>query len=136
MAGGRAGYLSTGANVYLPRCRKAADAGSMSFLLSRKSQLDVRFEDECGVLDTATVLSYLTYSELTSMSQAGRAWLLFVLAPVFYLHVRLASGGRQARVPGVPGSAPAPTAPGCSSFRFAGIVGAGQPGAGRVHSRF
>lgn len=29
------------------------------------------------------------------MSQARRAWLLFVLAPVFYLHVRLGSAGRQ-----------------------------------------
>ena len=51
------------------------------------------------------------------MSQARCAWLLFVLAPVFDLHVRLASGGRQARLPGVPGSAPAPTAPGWSSSR-------------------
>jgi hypothetical protein len=32
------------------------------------------------------------------MSQARRAWLLFVLAPVFDLHVRLGSGGRQAGV--------------------------------------
>lgn len=72
---------------------------------------------------------------LASMSQADRVWLLFVLVPVFDLHVRLGSGGRQARVPGVPGSAPAPTVPGCSSFRVAGIVGAGQVGAGSAQSR-
>jgi hypothetical protein len=69
------------------------------------------------------------------MSQARRVWLLFVLVPVFDLHVLLASGGRQARVPGVPGSAPAPTVPGCSSFRVDGVVRAGQVGAGSAQSR-
>jgi hypothetical protein len=38
-------------------------------------------------------------------------------------------------VPGVPGCAPAPTAPGWSSFSVARVVCAGQAGAGRVHSR-
>ena len=38
-------------------------------------------------------------------------------------------------VPGVPGCAPAPTAPGCVSFRVAGVVRAGQAGAGRAQSR-
>ena len=74
-------------------------------------------------------------ASLTSMSQARRAWLLFVLVPVFDLHVRLASGGRRAVLPGVPGSAPAPTAPGCSSFGVDGAAGAGQVGAGRAQSR-
>src|SRR5450756_2808383 len=34
-------------------------------------------------------------SELASMSQASRAWLLFVLVPVFDLHVGFGPGGRQ-----------------------------------------
>ena len=37
------------------------------------------------------------------MSQASRAWLLTVLGPVFDLHVRLPSGGRQAQQPDQPG---------------------------------
>lgn len=49
---------------------------------------------------------------LTSMSQALRAWLLSVAAPVFDLHVRLSLAGRRGVLPGMPGSAPAPTAPG------------------------
>ena len=68
------------------------------------------------------------------MSQARRAWLLFVLAPVFDLHVRLGSGGRQARLPEVPGSAPAPNAPGGSSYRVGWVIRAGQSGAGRAQS--
>ena len=77
-----------------------------------------------------------TNGALTSMSQAFRAWLLFVLVPVFDLHVRLASGGWCAVLPGVPGAAPASTRPGCVSFRVAGMIGAGQLGAGRARSRF
>jgi hypothetical protein len=69
------------------------------------------------------------------MSQAGRTWLLFVLAPVFDLRVCLPSAGWQARLPGVPGFAPVPTAPGLSSFRVGGVIWAGQPGAGRLQSR-
>jgi hypothetical protein len=38
-------------------------------------------------------------------------------------------------LPGVPGCAPAPTAPGCASFRAAGMACAGQAGAGRALSR-
>ena len=72
---------------------------------------------------------------MASMSQAGGASLPSVLEPVFELHVRLFSAGRQARFPGVPGSAPAPTAPGCFSFRVGWIVRAGQAGAVRVQSR-
>jgi hypothetical protein len=49
---------------------------------------------------------------LASMNQAGRVWLPFVLVPVFDLRVRLRFAGRRARLPGVPGSAPAPTVPG------------------------
>jgi hypothetical protein len=71
---------------------------------------------------------------LTSMSQAARPRLLFVLASVFDLHVRLASAGRRARLP-CARAAPAPTAPGWSSFRVAGAAGAGQLGAGRAQSR-
>jgi hypothetical protein len=39
-------------------------------------------------------------------------------------------------LPGVPGAAPASTRPVCVSCRIAGMVVAGQPGAGRAHSRF
>jgi hypothetical protein len=70
------------------------------------------------------------------MSQARRAWLLFVLGPVFELHVRFGFGGWRAMLPGVPGAAPASTRPVCVSCRIAGTVVAGQPGAGRAHSRF
>ena len=55
---------------------------------------------------------------------------------VFKLHVRFGSGERCAVLPGVLGSAPASTWPECSSFRVGGVVGAGQLGAGRAHSRF
>ena len=70
------------------------------------------------------------------MSQAAGRRLLFVLGPVFKLHVCFGSGGRCAVLPGVPGSAPASTWPECSSFRVVGTVGAGQLSAGRAHSRF
>ncbi len=73
---------------------------------------------------------------LASMRQAARPWLLFVPGPVFKLHVRFGSGERCAVLPGVPGSAPASSWPECSSFRVGGMVGAGQLGAGRAHSRF
>src|SRR5262249_28926622 len=71
----------------------------------------------------------------TSMSQAGRTWLLAALEPVFDLHVRLPSAGWQAQLPGVPGSAPAPTVPGWLSFLVVWVVDAGQPGAGSSLSR-
>ena len=69
------------------------------------------------------------------MSQASRAWLLFVLVPVFDLHVGFGPGDRQGHGPGVPGRAPAPTVPGWFSFRVAGAFGAGQAGAGMAQSR-
>jgi gluconate 5-dehydrogenase len=65
----------------------------------------------------------------------AEGWLLIVPASVFDRHVRFAVGCVVHGVPGVPGRAPAPTAPGCSSFRVAGIVRAGQAGAGRAQSR-
>ena len=58
-----------------------------------------------------------------------------MLAPGFGRGVCLLSGGGRAVVPGVPGCAPAPTAPGHASFRVAGVVRAGHAGAGRAHSR-
>ncbi len=61
--------------------------------------------------------------------------LLIVLASVFCLLVRFFSGCVVRGVPGVPGCAPAPTAPGWSSFRVAWMVGDGQEGAGRAQSR-
>ena len=70
------------------------------------------------------------------MSQAARPWLLFVPGPVFWLHVRFVFGGWCAVLPGVPGAAPASTRPACVSFRVAGMVAAGQLGAGMAHSRF
>jgi hypothetical protein len=63
------------------------------------------------------------------------ARLLIVLAPGFGSGVCLVSGVGCAVVPGVPGCAPAPTAPGWSSFRAAEAAGAGQDGAGRAQSR-
>jgi hypothetical protein len=77
----------------------------------------------------------LTLRPLASMSQVLRAWLPSVPVPVFDLHVGLPFAGWQARRPGVPGLAPAPTAPGLSSFRVGGVIWAGQPGAGRLQSR-
>ena len=61
--------------------------------------------------------------------------LLIVLLPGFGCDVWLAAGAGRAVVPGVPGCAPAPTAPGRSSSRAAGMVCAGQAGAGRAQSR-
>ena len=58
-----------------------------------------------------------------------------MLVPGFRSVVCLLSGDGRAVVPGVPGRAPAPTAPGCASFRVAGVVRAGQAGAGRAQSR-
>jgi hypothetical protein len=55
-----------------------------------------------------TPLPPLRTRPLASMSEAPRAWLRFALTSVFDLHVRLPSAGRQARRPGMPGSAPAP----------------------------
>jgi len=53
----------------------------------------------------------------------------------FRVWCRFAAGDGRVTVPGVPGCAPAPTAPGWSSFRVDGVVCAGQAGAGRAHSR-
>ena len=61
--------------------------------------------------------------------------LLTVLMPGFGCDVCLAAGAGRAVLPGVPGGAPAPTAPGCVSLRVAGADGAGQAGAGRAQSR-
>jgi hypothetical protein len=61
--------------------------------------------------------------------------LLIVLVPGFGCGVCLAVGAGRPVVPGVPGCAPAPTAPGWSSFRAAGAVCAGQAGADRAQSR-
>jgi hypothetical protein len=72
---------------------------------------------------------------LASMGQGPRAGLLIVLVPGFGRDVCLLCERRRAALPGVPGCAPAPTAPGWFSFRAAGAVGAGQAGAGRAHSR-
>jgi hypothetical protein len=58
-----------------------------------------------------------------------------VLLPGFECDVRLLGGCGRVMRPGVPGCAPAPTAPGWSSFRVAGVVRAGQAGAGRAQSR-
>jgi hypothetical protein len=58
-----------------------------------------------------------------------------VLLPGFGSAVCLFSRGGRAAVPGASGCAPAPTAPGVSSFRVAGADGAGQAGAGRAQSR-
>ena len=63
-------------------------------------------------------------------------WLLTVLLPVFSCMPGLFLPGGLCGVPGVPGSAPAPTVPGWYSFRVAGTVRAGQVGAGSVQSRF
>jgi Domain of unknown function (DUF4411) len=60
--------------------------------------------------------------------------LLIVLAPGFGPVVCLLSAGCRTAVPGVPGCAPAPTAPGWSSSRVAGLICAGQAGAGRAQS--
>ena len=61
--------------------------------------------------------------------------LLIVWVPDFGRGVCLLSGRRHPVVPGVPGCAPAPTAPGRFSFRVGGVVRAGQVGAGSAHSR-
>jgi hypothetical protein len=61
--------------------------------------------------------------------------LLIVLVPDFGSAVWLLSRAGRVLVPGVPGYAPAPTAPGCASSRVDGAHGAGQAGAGRAHSR-
>jgi hypothetical protein len=45
------------------------------------------------------------------------------------------SGCGRGVVPGMPGCAPAPTVPECSSFRVAGVVRADQADAGNAHSR-
>ena len=58
-----------------------------------------------------------------------------MLLPGFGLGVCLAGEGVRVVVPGVPGCAPAPTAPGCASSLVAGVVRAGQAGAGRAQSR-
>jgi hypothetical protein len=58
-----------------------------------------------------------------------------VLVPCFGAGVCLACEAGRVVLPGVPGLAPAPTAPEWFSFHAAGVIGAGQPGAGRVHSR-
>lgn len=59
-------------------------------------------------------------AELASMSQALRAWLLSAVVPVFDRGVRLLAAGRQARLPGMPGSAPAPTVPDSPPFVLTG----------------
>ena len=58
-----------------------------------------------------------------------------MLLPGFGCGVCLAGGGGRVVVPGVPGCAPAPTAPGLVSFLAVGAVRCGQAGAGRVQSR-
>ena len=57
-----------------------------------------------------------------------------MLVPDFGSGVGLLPGGR-AVMPGKPGRAPAPTAPGWSSSHVDGMVRAGHAGAGRAHSR-
>jgi hypothetical protein len=61
--------------------------------------------------------------------------LLIVRVPGFGCGVWLTGAGGRTVVPGVPGYAPAPTAPGCASSRIAGVVRAGHTGAGRAQSR-
>jgi DMSO/TMAO reductase YedYZ molybdopterin-dependent catalytic subunit len=56
-------------------------------------------------------------------------WLLIVLVPGFGSGVWLLSEWRRQVLPGVPGCAPAPTAPGRFSFRVDGMFRAGQAGA-------
>jgi hypothetical protein len=53
---------------------------------------------------------------LASIVQVPEAGLLIVLEPVFRLYVRLSPGLGVGAVAGVPGCAPAPPAPGWSSF--------------------
>ncbi len=77
----------------------------------------------------------LLTGQLTSIVQGFWARLLIVLVPGFGCSACLGFAGRCGVLPGVPGRAPAPTAPGLISFRAAGIDGAGQAGAGRAHSR-
>ena len=69
------------------------------------------------------------------MVKALWVWLLIVLVPGFGSSVWLLSERRRQVLPGVPGCAPAPTAPGRFSFRVDGMFRAGQAGAGMAHSR-
>jgi hypothetical protein len=50
------------------------------------------------------------------------AWSLIVLVPGFWCYVCLAGGAGRAVVPGLPGRAPAPTAPGCASSLPLGLM--------------
>ena len=61
--------------------------------------------------------------------------LLIVLESVFRLHVCFSSVRLVRGAPGMPGCAPAPTAPGWSSFPVVRAVCAGHEGAGRAQSR-
>src|SRR4029434_5144653 len=93
----------------------------------------------CHLIKPTTDSKYLTsYAATRRWPQSFRVpevWLLIVPVPGFGCDVCLAAGAGRAVVPGVPGCAPAPTAPGWSSFRAAGMVNAGQAGAGRAQSR-
>src|SRR6266487_3124568 len=67
--------------------------------------------------------------------RGSEAQLLIVLVPGLGAGVCLDFADGSVVLPSVPGLAPAPTAPGCCSFRDAGTDGAGQVGAGRVRRR-
>jgi hypothetical protein len=54
--------------------------------------------------------------------RAPEVWLLIALVPGFGFGVRVGCVGGRVAVPGVPGCAPAPTAPGSFSFRVDGAV--------------
>jgi anti-sigma regulatory factor (Ser/Thr protein kinase) len=109
-----------------PACGEAAENGNGLYLAAHLARrLD--WHDDASGRTVAAI-----FGQLASMGQALRAWSLFALAPVFDLHVRLAPAGRQERLPGVPGCAPAPTAPGQASFRVAGAGGCWSGGCGEV----
>jgi hypothetical protein len=69
---------------------------------------------------------------LASRFSVLEIWLLIVLVPGIGRVVCLLSGSGRVVVPRC---APAPTAPGCASSPVAGLIRAGQMGAGRGHSR-
>jgi hypothetical protein len=86
------------------------------------------------LIDSADLVD-MAYTYQPQSFRVPEVRLLIVLMPGFGCGVRLVSAGGCAVVPGVPGCAPAPTAPGSCSFRVAGTTDAGQAGAGRAQSR-
>jgi hypothetical protein len=89
--------------------------------ISHGLRLATRQPDESGVL--------------ASIVQGLEGRLPIVPVPVFGCAVCLLRGCGRVAQPGVPGGAPAPTAPGRVSFLAGGMVRAGQAGAGGAQSR-